>query len=191
MRQVLAVQQHDPRALARRPKLAAFVEHRLEVAVGVARAEEHKLSPEVPAGVDQRPPDQVQALLRDQARHADDERGRRVDVEAQASLHKLLVGPLALPEAARVVVGGQARVRGGVPEVLVDAVEHPGELGRDVRPRHGSCGVFLFFLVGEKDRERERVSFFFSRTLSLVQAALAPQLKNTISYLGATRRRRR
>ena len=138
VRQVLAVQEHDPRAPARGPKLVGLVE-RLELAVGVARAEQHELAPEVPAGVDQRPLYQVQPLVGHEARHADHERGRRVDGEPQAALDKLLADPLALPKGPRVVVGGQARVRGRVPEVHVEAVQQASELGGDVRPRQGSA----------------------------------------------------
>ena len=183
MREVLAIQKHDPRAFAPRTKLVALVQPldlfefffsfflvfsffrdlgsfffptfplllvsrskkreekrylpapHLEVPVGVARSEQDKLPPKVPAGVDQRPLDQVHALLGHQAGHADHEGDRRVDVEPETTLDKLLADLLAFSKRPRVVVHGQARVRGRVPEVLVDSVQHSGELSGDVRPR--------------------------------------------------------
>ena len=43
--------------------------------------------------MDQRAVDQVHAFLRDQASDADDQRDRRVDVEPEAALDKLLADP--------------------------------------------------------------------------------------------------
>jgi hypothetical protein len=182
MRQVLAVQQHDPRPRARRAKLAALAlaaQQTFELAVGVARAEQNKLPPEVPAGVHQRPPDQVDALLRDQAGDADHQRGRRVDVEAQAALHKLLADPFPFPEASGVVVHGQARVGGRVPQVLVDAVELEKEGEREKEREEKRVGLKSEL----KERRKKNLSLF---SLFSPAALSLNQLRTTPENLAAT-----
>ena len=95
---------------------------RPEVSVAVTGAEQHELAAALRRAADC-VADEVQPLLRDEARHANDERLVRVDVEPKALLHVLLHQQLALRGARGTEAQRKVRVALGVPEHRVDPVE--------------------------------------------------------------------